>query len=572
MRRNIKKVMAEILPICLIVASTSVNSFVYAKDETGQTSQQEEASEDFVKSENNEETENSEIENRSIEDTDAASTESESKDIEKASSEDTESQEENEVQQELKENSWRYQEGELIKDPKIRAKSAISANAWQKVDGVYLNSAGEAIAGAISKGIDISEHQGTINWSEVQTDGIDFAIIRCGFGDDDSSQDDKYWKYNVSECERLGIPYGVYLYSYATTITQAKSEAAHVLRLLKGHSPAYPVYFDMEDERIEPLNAAMKGQLAKTFCDTVSAAGYRVGIYANLNWWNNYLTDPVFNNSSWSKWVAQYNTICNYDGYYDFWQCTNEGNIAGINENVDLNFLMKRDTDSGYSEGTTLAVRRGNVYYFKYSLSNGAADVVVPYGYSSDEVLVGDWDGDGVDTLCVRRGNKYYFKNSLSGGAADKTVIYGKPGDKVFVGDWDGDGIDTLCVQRGSTYYIKNSFTAGEADLVVVYGKSGDSVLVGDWNGDGVDTICVRRDNIYYFKNNLSNGTADNVIVYGQSSDAVLVGDWDDDGIDTLCVRRRNVYHIKNCIQSGAADKVVVYGKSSDVTYAGKWK
>ena len=104
------------------------------------------------------------------------------------------------------ENSWRYLNGELITS-KVRSRA--NFNAWEKVNGVYVNDRGEAIENAIYKGIDVSHHQERIDWEKVKADGIDFAIIRCGYGADDPAQDDKWWEYNVSECERLGIPYGV---------------------------------------------------------------------------------------------------------------------------------------------------------------------------------------------------------------------------------------------------------------------------------------------------------------------------------------------------------------------------
>lgn len=220
----------------------------------------------------------------------------------------------------------------------------------------------------------------------------------------------------------------------------------------------------------------------------------------------------------------------------------------------------------------TLAVRRGNTYYFKYSLSNGEADLTIPYGKASDDVLIGDWDGDGVDTLCVRRGNVYYFKNSLESGEADQVVYYGRRNDDVLVGDWNGDGKDTLCVRRGNTYYIKNSIADGEADVTVPYGRSTDIVLVGDWDKNGTDTLCVRRGNYYYFKNDLQSGEAEAVIPYGRSSDIVMAGDWDGDGADTLCVRRGNNYYMKNSIDGGEADSVIAYGRANDITYVGCWK
>ena len=266
--------------------------------------------------------------------------------------EDGETQEEEAVSEEntdgdpVAENSWRYSNGSLIERPSTY--SSDYPYAWEKVDGQFMNSKGEPIPGATKKGIDVSEHNKEIDWQKVKNDGIDFAIIRCGFGKDMESQDDDYWEYNVSECERLGIPYGVYLYSYANTLEKAKSEAQHVLRLLKGHDPAYPVYYDLEDNLVLELSDDMKKQIAVIFCNAVSAAGYEVGIYSNLEWWTSYLTDPVYD--TWSRWVAQWNPVCSYKGAYDIWQCSDTGKVDGISTNVDLNFWIE-DQDTGESSG-----------------------------------------------------------------------------------------------------------------------------------------------------------------------------------------------------------------------------
>jgi len=230
------------------------------------------------------------------------------------------------------------------------------------------------------------------------------------------------------------------------------------------------------------------------------------------------------------------------------------------------------------SNGDTLVVRRGNMYYFSYSLKSGEADKVIAYGKATDEVLIGDWDGDGVDTLCVRRGNTYYFSNSLKSGDADYVVSYGKATDEVLVGDWDGDGKDTLCVRRGNTYYFSNTIKSGDADSVIAYGKASDSVLVGKWSGNASgtaavkDTLCVRRGNSYYFSYSLKAGDADKVIAYGKATDEVLVGDWNADGADTLTVRRGNTYYFSYSLKNGDADKVIAYGKATDDVYAGTWQ
>ena len=238
-----------------------------------------------------------------------------------------------------KENSWRYSNGELIpQEDDATSNARAVTNAWKKVNGQFVNSLGKPIPGAKKKGMDISEYQGTINWDTVKNrSDIDFVIIRCSYG---SGYKDRKWEYNVKECERLGIPYGVYIYSTATTVSAVEKEAENVKKMLEGHQPTYPVYFDMEENSVLNLGSSTIGKLANTFCSRISGAGYKVGIYASLYWWNSILTDRVFKNESWSKWVAQYSASCQYKSKYDMWQCTSSGKVNGVSTNVDLNFWM----------------------------------------------------------------------------------------------------------------------------------------------------------------------------------------------------------------------------------------
>ena len=235
------------------------------------------------------------------------------------------------------ENSFRYSNGQPIQKRSAGA-YAISdtSNAYKKINGVCYNSQGEPVEGAIGKVIDVSEHNQDIDWEKVKNSDIDFAILRVGYGNDVSYQDDKKWQYNVSECTRLGIPFGVYIYSYAENTTEAESEADHVLRLIKGYNLAYPVYYDLEDNSQVSLGNDTIQKFAETFCNKISNAGYQVGVYANLNWWNNYLTGSVYNN--WHRWVAQYNYQCDYNGNYDMWQCTSKAQVDGISTDVDVSF------------------------------------------------------------------------------------------------------------------------------------------------------------------------------------------------------------------------------------------
>jgi len=198
---------------------------------------------------------------------------------------------------------------------------------------------------------------------------------------------------------------------------------------------------------------------------------------------------------------------------------------------------------------------------------SGQAHHVFQYGRHTDEVLIGDWDGDGTDTIVVRRGTVYHVSNAPRGGPADYAFHYGRPDDVVLVGDWDGDGTDTLAVRRGKTYHVKNSLTGGDADHVVRYGRTDDEVMVGDWDGDGRETFAVRRGATYHVKNSLRGGDADVTFTYGRADDHVLTGDWDGDGEDTFAVQRGRTFHVSNALRGGPADFSLVYGREGDEVY-----
>lgn len=190
------------------------------------------------------------------------------------------------------------------------------------------------------KGIDVSEFQGKIDWEKVKNDGIEFAILRCGYGMDFLNQDDVEYERNANECERLGIPYGVYLMSYANTVEKARSEAKHVLRLIEGRKISLGVWHDIEDNGTSgAINKETLTNIINTFCNTIKNAGYKVGVYASLNWLENKIEKTIKDN--YDIWVAQYYSKCEYEGKYIMWQHTSSGKVNGISTNVDMNILYE---------------------------------------------------------------------------------------------------------------------------------------------------------------------------------------------------------------------------------------
>lgn len=185
----------------------------------------------------------------------------------------------------------------------------------------------------MKKLIDVSTHQGVIDW-EKAAPHIDGAILRCGYGMDIEEQDDAQFKRNADECTRLGIPFGVYLYSYADTVEKAKSEAAHVLRLIRGYQLSYPVYLDLEEIKTVPGIV----ERANAFGDIIEKAGYLCGIYSSTSWWNTHLKGL----ERFTKWVAQWHKECTYKGEkLDMWQYSSSGKIDGIRGRVDMNYCYR---------------------------------------------------------------------------------------------------------------------------------------------------------------------------------------------------------------------------------------
>lgn len=218
------------------------------------------------------------------------------------------------------------------------------ATGFHEIDGrwYYFNQSGELCS---KFGIDVSSYNGDINWQAAKADGVEFAIIRIGYGENLESQDDVKAVYNMMACEWLQIPYGVYLYSYALTEADVQSEVDHVLRMLNGRRPELGVYIDMEDadgykSRRNALDNTTLQNICMQFVDTFTSMGYQSGIYANLNWMNKKLGNST--TSTYPNWIAQWGVPCEYMGNYVLWQSSSNGSVNGINGRVDIDAWIYR--------------------------------------------------------------------------------------------------------------------------------------------------------------------------------------------------------------------------------------
>lgn len=191
-------------------------------------------------------------------------------------------------------------------------------------------------------GIDVSEHNGTINWEQVKGN-IEFAILRLGWiGNRNNHTLDTQFERNYSECKRLGIPVGVYVYCYSSSEETAKTGANWTVEKLKGKTLELPVYIDMEDNSIVNRGKEVLTNICIAFNSIIEASGRWAGVYANRNWFDNYLNKEEIK-KRYTTWIAHYGFTGTdkYKGEYDIWQNSSSGKVNGINGNVDTNYMHR---------------------------------------------------------------------------------------------------------------------------------------------------------------------------------------------------------------------------------------
>lgn len=249
-------------------------------------------------------------------------------------------------------------------------------------------------------GIDVSDHNGTIDWQKVRAGGVEFAFIRVayrgygtlpGYG---KMSEDATFRRNIQAAKAAGIKVGVYVFSQAITVAEAKEEAQYALNLLSGTSLDLPVMIDREfgedDDTFLPigrlydaeLSIAEETDIISAFCDRVLAYGYDAGIYASTAWYVQRVYEDLLPDD-YVRWVADYYNYCHYSGPYNFWQYSSQGKINGISTLVDM-----------------------NVWY------ESTGSVKPSYGHWSGSRYINSDGTYPVSQFMTIDGNTYYFNNS----------------------------------------------------------------------------------------------------------------------------------------------------------------
>lgn len=297
--------------------------------------------------------------------------------------------------------------------------------------------------------IDVSGWQGDIDWAKAKADGVEGAIIRLGYGEGNNA--DKKAQRNISECKRLGIPFGIYWYSYADTPSIAKEEGTDVVAKLKqfGVNPsdlAYPVYYDLEKWTWEghqpPTDPNVYNNIVNNWYSALQSAGYKnLGVYS----YTSYLQGPLKHADIYAKttWVAQYGARMGFDSFPTNsrgWQYTSTGKVDGISGNVDMNafgnkeyangghWVTKndqkywRDSDGSLARSKEIYDPESNAWYWIDSDGTMAHDKDVYLRSNGGKWVRYDSNGHMVKGEDYRYGGWYYF--DVTTGAMAKGISY----------------------------------------------------------------------------------------------------------------------------------------------------
>lgn len=264
--------------------------------------------------------------------------------------------------------------------------------------------------------IDVSYCQTGVDYNKVKNSGIDAVIIRAGFGKE-TYQKDSEFETHYRNAKKAGLAVGVYWYSYAYSVAEAKQEAKVCLACIKGKTLELPVYYDLEESGQTRLGMSALTNIAIAFCDAIKLGGYRAGVYSNLNWLNNYLDYEKLRNK-YSIWLAQWSSSPSKT--CDIWQNADNGRINGINGNVDTDVIINNNIIKKSSTGDEEEM-------IKYGSHNTATlafkkQLITLYNMKIIKTKVDNSNGFGDGTLKAVKEAQRAGKVTVDGIVGEKTI------------------------------------------------------------------------------------------------------------------------------------------------------
>ena len=226
------------------------------------------------------------------------------------------------------------------------AERSIPVNPYQETDYYYNGDFLQCAQSEVSRtGVDVSSHQQHIDWQQVANAGVEFAIVRVGYRGftDGDVFPDAMAEENIRGALAAGLDVGVYFFSQATSVQEAKEEAWFVLDAIDGYPITYPVLFDWEsittEARTDEVTGPEMTEFARAFCDEIENAGYRAGVYFNQS--DGYNSFDLRALRTYDFWLAEYADAQSFAYAVQLWQYTNQGGVPGIETAVDLNLCYQ---------------------------------------------------------------------------------------------------------------------------------------------------------------------------------------------------------------------------------------
>lgn len=292
----------------------------------------------------------------------------------------------------------------------------------------------------MKKGIDLSEWQTSVNYTKLKKQGIEFAIIRCGYGRD-KSQKDKMFEKHYEGLKKAGIKLGCYIYSYANKVSDGKLEAQNCLNFIKGKTFDLPIFYDLEDKVTSILGKNNITILANDFLNEIKKAGYSTGLYANLNWFNNYINLKELKNKNPKMyvWLAQWEVSKPTASFhYDFWQYTSNGKLDGISGRVDMNYQFTETVENVENRKTNEEIAK-EVWKGLWGNGQERVDKLTKAGYDYTEIqkIV---DSTAPSNKVIKIGDKVKILNPIQYDGTPFAKYYSKydvievKGDRVVIG------------------------------------------------------------------------------------------------------------------------------------------
>ncbi len=371
------------------------------------------------------------------------------------------------------------------------------------------------VSSGIQQGIDVSYHNGTLDWSTIKAAGVDFAILRAayrGYGTEGTLVRDAKFAEYMQGAMSQGIPVGAYIYSQAITTAEAVQEANYILNIVRGYSLDLPIVFDYEFAGVKTgrldsawssgkLNKSKMTDIALAFCDTIKNAGYDAMVYANKTFLTKNIDHEVIENAGYDVWLAHYTTNTNYTGDYKIWQYTSSGRIPGIEgKRFDCNFMysgtismslkisnIPNQIYQGYDVSPSVTVTNGGTvltegtdYTVSYQNNSGVGTATV------NVFGAGIYDGyinltktfnivpDTVQNMQISKAGTNTVDLSWSpvSGADGYTVQILKNGKWVSVGNFVGTSAQISGLLPGSVNYVH----------IAAYASSNGKTYIGNYN------------------------------------------------------------------------------------------